>query len=203
MRIRIRPRGPALVLWQRHRAELAAVRAELAELRALIPVRRRERHAVARAAARPVARPPSAERPRCGARCRDGSPCAAPVVWPPGEGPRRRCRMHGGLSTGPRTPEGRARALAAIGQLPRDKGIGPVALCTRTWCAACALAARRCRSVPDWVRRQRVATLCPERFRDVLARALRWMRCRRHGTADVRALYRRGVFRVEFTAPGA
>ncbi len=51
------------------------------------------------------------ERPRCGARCRDGTPCQAPTVWDkrrdrPVNG---RCRMHGGLSTGPRTEEGRRR----------------------------------------------------------------------------------------------
>ncbi len=51
------------------------------------------------------------ERPRCGARCRDGSPCEAPPVWDkrldrPVNG---RCRMHGGLSTGPKTEEGRRR----------------------------------------------------------------------------------------------
>ena len=54
---------------------------------------------------------PKRERPRCGARCRDGSPCNAPPVWNksldrPVNG---RCRMHGGLSTGPRTEEGRQR----------------------------------------------------------------------------------------------
>lgn len=47
----------------------------------------------------------------CGARTRSGKPCAAhPVVG------RRRCRMHGGCSTGPKTAEGRARSLAAIGR---------------------------------------------------------------------------------------
>ena len=51
------------------------------------------------------------ERPRCGARCRDGTPCQAPPVWDsrldrPVNG---RCRMHGGLSTGPKTEEGRRR----------------------------------------------------------------------------------------------
>ena len=54
---------------------------------------------------------PKSERPRCGARCRDGSPCKAPAVWDrrldrPANG---RCRMHGGLSTGPKTEEGRQR----------------------------------------------------------------------------------------------
>jgi hypothetical protein len=45
---------------------------------------------------------PSQSRCRCGATTRSGQPCRAHVV--PG---RRRCRNHGGLSTGPRTPEGR------------------------------------------------------------------------------------------------
>lgn len=54
---------------------------------------------------------PKRERSRCGARCRDGRPCKAPVVWDkrrncPVNG---RCRMHGGLSTGPKTEEGRRR----------------------------------------------------------------------------------------------
>lgn len=46
---------------------------------------------------------------RCHARCRDGHACRAPAV----KG-RRRCKLHGGLSTGPRTPEGKVRALAAL-----------------------------------------------------------------------------------------
>lgn len=43
---------------------------------------------------------------RCNARCstRDGKPCRALKV--PGGA---RCRMHGGLSTGPKTAEGRAK----------------------------------------------------------------------------------------------
>ncbi len=45
------------------------------------------------------------------ARCRDGTSCNAPPVWNkqldrPING---RCRMHGGLSTGPKTREGRRR----------------------------------------------------------------------------------------------
>jgi len=51
------------------------------------------------------------ERPRCGARWRDGHACRAPAVWDavrdrPVNG---RCKLHGGLSTGPRTPEGKQR----------------------------------------------------------------------------------------------
>ena len=45
---------------------------------------------------------------RCFAKTRQGTPCRNPVVTD-----RNRCRMHGGLSTGPRTPEGKARSIAA------------------------------------------------------------------------------------------
>jgi hypothetical protein len=44
--------------------------------------------------------------PRCGARTRTGTPCKAPAM------PAGRCRMHGGLSTGPRTAEGLERIQA-------------------------------------------------------------------------------------------
>jgi len=51
------------------------------------------------------------DRPRCGARCRDGHACKAPAVWDalrdrPVNG---RCKLHGGLSTGPKTLEGKQR----------------------------------------------------------------------------------------------
>ena len=45
--------------------------------------------------------------PRCGAKTRTGCPCKGPAMK------NGRCRMHGGASTGPRTPEGRARIAAA------------------------------------------------------------------------------------------
>jgi len=45
--------------------------------------------------------------PRCGARTRAGGCCRQPAMA------NGRCRMHGGLSTGPRTAEGRARCAAA------------------------------------------------------------------------------------------
>lgn len=56
-----------------------------------------------------------AERPKCGARCRDGTRCQAPAVWDyENDRPRNgRCRMHGGLSTGPRTEEGKRRSREA------------------------------------------------------------------------------------------
>lgn len=46
--------------------------------------------------------------PECGAKTRRGDPCAMKVV--PG---KRRCRLHGGLSTGPKTDEGRERIREA------------------------------------------------------------------------------------------
>lgn len=46
--------------------------------------------------------------PRCGALTRQKTPCRAPAVRG-----RRRCRMHGGKSTGPRTIEGLARSRRA------------------------------------------------------------------------------------------
>src|SRR5829696_271679 len=42
--------------------------------------------------------------PRCGARRRDSASCLGPAM------PNGRCRMHGGPSTGPRTPEGLERS---------------------------------------------------------------------------------------------
>ena len=45
--------------------------------------------------------------PRCGAKTRKGTPCKAPAMS------NGRCRMHGGKSTGPRTPEGLERSRKA------------------------------------------------------------------------------------------
>lgn len=45
---------------------------------------------------------------RCGARTRTNQACGAPAI----KG-KRRCRMHGGRSTGPRTAAGRARSARA------------------------------------------------------------------------------------------
>ena len=41
----------------------------------------------------------------CGATTRAGTPCKRTDLYDSG-----RCRLHGGLSTGPRTPEGKRRA---------------------------------------------------------------------------------------------
>ena len=40
----------------------------------------------------------------CGAKTRAGTPCKLTGIY--GNG---RCKLHGGLSTGPKTPEGRAK----------------------------------------------------------------------------------------------
>jgi hypothetical protein len=50
------------------------------------------------------------ERPlqSCGARTRRGTACQKPPL-----NGKTRCRLHGGLSTGPKTPEGKARIVAA------------------------------------------------------------------------------------------
>lgn len=44
---------------------------------------------------------------RCGAKTRSGTPCKQKGLYTCG-----RCRLHGGLSTGPRTPEGKSRSAA-------------------------------------------------------------------------------------------
>ena len=44
---------------------------------------------------------------RCGAKTRSGGPCKNPAI-----AGRLRCRLHGGKSTGAKTPEGRARLSA-------------------------------------------------------------------------------------------
>jgi len=46
--------------------------------------------------------------PRCGATTRRQTKCGQPAVRN-----RRRCRLHGGKSTGPRTPEGLERSRRA------------------------------------------------------------------------------------------
>jgi len=46
--------------------------------------------------------------PRCGAKTRKGTPCQR--IGRKGNG---RCKLHGGLSTGPKTPEGLARSRKA------------------------------------------------------------------------------------------
>ncbi|MBT9461307.1 MAG: hypothetical protein IV084_06555 [Rugosibacter sp.] len=49
------------------------------------------------------------ERPTCGARTRKGEPCKRQPI--PG---KKRCRNHGGLNTGKRTPQGRVNAGSGL-----------------------------------------------------------------------------------------
>ena len=51
---------------------------------------------------------PRKDRPYCGAKARSGGACKKRVI--PG---KTKCRYHGGLSTGPKTEEGKARIAAA------------------------------------------------------------------------------------------
>lgn len=51
----------------------------------------------------------------CGAKTRAGTPCKRTDLYGPG-----RCKLHGGLSTGPTTAEGKARA-AMNGHRPKRK----------------------------------------------------------------------------------
>ncbi len=46
---------------------------------------------------------PFADVQKCGAKTRKGTPCLSPAMK------NGRCRLHGGLSTGAKTAEGRAR----------------------------------------------------------------------------------------------
>jgi hypothetical protein len=59
-------------------------------------------------ATKPRGNPNLALAPRCGARTRAGCPCRSPAIHG-----KLRCRMHGGRSPGPRTPEGRIRVREA------------------------------------------------------------------------------------------
>ena len=45
---------------------------------------------------------------RCGAKTRRDTPCQCPAMQ------NGRCRLHGGLSTGPKTPEGIERIRSAV-----------------------------------------------------------------------------------------
>jgi hypothetical protein len=48
-------------------------------------------------------------RGKCGAKTRKGSPCQAPPVWSKSQDKSKngRCKLHGGLSTGPKTDNGK------------------------------------------------------------------------------------------------
>lgn len=58
---------------------------------------------------------PAESSTRCCARCRDGHACKSMAAWNPHmRKPSKRCRMHGGHSSGPRTEAGKLASLAAL-----------------------------------------------------------------------------------------
>ena len=63
---------------------------------------------------------PNQSKSLCGAKTRSGHPCRKPTLKR-----KRRCRLHGGASTGPKTAEGKARIAKA--QLKHGKYVN--------WCA--------------------------------------------------------------------
>lgn len=68
---------------------------------------------------------PKSERPKCGARTRKGTPCAATVCLRPDGSAAKRCKLHGGKSTGPKSPEGRA-AIAESNRRRRHSDRAPI-----------------------------------------------------------------------------
>jgi hypothetical protein len=104
-----------------------------ASLRAKLRAARKLASAAKTALDAAMQRKPKDKRVRCGARCRDGHSCEAQPYWPQGAPVVRngRCRMHGGLSTGPRTARGKASvADAARRTLGRRRALGND--CTRS-----------------------------------------------------------------------
>jgi hypothetical protein len=72
------------------------------------------------------------EKPRCGAKTRRGTTCKAGAIWSTRSHRFTRCRNHGGLSTGPRTPEGLERCRRAHwkhGWYAKSKAAGSTAEC--------------------------------------------------------------------------
>jgi len=104
--------GRSVTMADEIRATKTRIEAKLSAASATVLAELRELHR--------IHRPPRNQRPRCGARTRSGAPCRAPAWWPSGlAAPRNgRCRMHGGLSTGPRTAAGKARCA---GNLPHQE----------------------------------------------------------------------------------
>ena len=60
-------------------------------------------------AGRPLTRKNRIEGKTCGAKNRRGLPCQCKLLLR-----GNKCKFHGGMSTGAKTPEGRERALAAL-----------------------------------------------------------------------------------------
>ena len=67
------------------------------------PLRWRKRDLLAQEARRGRSRPSPTTPATCGAKTRAGTPCRCLALR------NGRCKLHGGMSTGPKTPEGRQR----------------------------------------------------------------------------------------------
>ena len=67
------------------------------------PITQKKLYLLAREARRGRCKPSPGKPATCGARTRRGTSCMCLAM------PNGRCRLHGGMSTGPRTPEGRQR----------------------------------------------------------------------------------------------
>lgn len=67
---------------------------------------------------------PKSQRPRCGAKCRSrgGAACQAAPVWDHEQDRARngRCKNHGGGSTGPKTPAGKAKVAQNLPRYTRQ-----------------------------------------------------------------------------------
>ena len=105
---------------------------------------------------------PRAERPRCGARTRAGDACRAQALLNKAGQPSR-CRMHGGLSTGPRSEKGKAtnRRRAKAQMLDR-------------WAALRAAGKTAVELSPDGRQRLRDAARRTMRMRHRKRQALEW-----------------------------
>ena len=75
---------------------------------------------------------PRAERPRCGARTRSGGRCMAQGLLNI-DGQPGRCRMHGGLSTGPRTAAGLERQRQGASESAQRQWAAARAAGRRSW----------------------------------------------------------------------
>ena len=76
---------------------------------------------------------------RCEAKTRKGTACQKPPLTG-----KARCRLHGGLSTGPKTPEGKARSRLRIGST--DGGLGPSLKLVSRYGLACRAVEARMRA---------------------------------------------------------
>lgn len=98
-------------LWRQHSAECARVNAENeARHRRFMAACAEGRRSINEGRILQPPFPSELHELRCGARTRKGEPCKRRDLY----GPSGRCKLHGGLSTGPKSAEGKARAQANL-----------------------------------------------------------------------------------------